>query len=1242
MSFKDQVINLIIQGRDLFSSEAKKSEKALGELASQSEILNGRLSELQNQQNSIRRIEELTTAIKKGEQSYKESSIALDQLVATQKAAAAESKRLEQSQRTAAGEVERLQSAHAQAEQSLSQYQQQAANVRREIERLSQSQSQGASAGNEQARAIEQASAELQALEKAQRQAEQSAEQLNIELQQQQQRLREADQAATAAAATKADYGLKVKQARAELNQMGGTLTKNQNEYRQHERTLTSAGIAMDKLADASQELKQQQTAAESAIDNVNGKLARHEKLLAESSKQAGDFQGSIGAATSSLIAMAGAYIGIDQLKNSVFSVLESGDKAAAFTAQMTAMMGSIQAGESATAWIKEFADSTGTRLDSAKQAFASLKTFGIDPMNGSMQALTDYSAKLGGGQERLEGIILAVGQAWGKQKLQGEEILQMVERGVPVWDMLAQVTGKNTVELQKMSESGQLGRETIKALFDEMGKQASGQAANSLNRLSGQVNVLSNNWEGFKQRIADSGAYQVAVDFLKNLNQRFDDLNKNGQLKKAAEDISAFFSAIINNGGRGLSSTLENITAFTRFLQVTSGSIRLVFNSISAGVSVFGAAISAYFANMTQGIGRLMELIGADTIGVKLRETGEMLQAVSDAYKAQIEQDSADIKKAWESVTGEMVTQATAANTAVTQVVQQETQKQVAAVNAVSKAEEDRALKHEELALLMSKAGIVSISSLSDQEKAAKATYDQINEAYQNGALTAFEVKQAYEAWAESSLKLAAAQGKAVPEAVKVEAAANNLTGTLDALVKKNQQLQQSQQNVSQFQNKYVSDIDRTKQSIEQLTAITQSSTATDEEKAKAQQALAVQQRALSEQTAELNRIKLLEAKTYGELVQEYRTTQDELDRLSESYMRGAVSTEYYLKTKERLEGRLGELNRLIGDFTAKQSETADAVDRSNLSLREQAEEMDRVAAATGRATRYHSMYAEAHQYLNQEFDMSGQSTQKLSQRYDELTNKIWQNAQVTGQFWGQLADEFDKGFAREQRIIGQTLQYRELFDELNSGTVTVRRLAQISDIATQNLGNLNSSDLNSLQGAIAAAHGRLRALSDDLAGTVNNLRLELAELRGEKDVIEAEQNKSRTDELTAKLRQAEAAGDQQAIANARQALSLAEQIATVKRQQREAEQAQQKQEAEQKQRDLNEARTRASAPPRQAPEFAERITNTTTTAAPRPAASETVLVLQLGNQRYPTNIDSSTLERLMSDIRRQQSLGG
>ncbi|WP_134984332.1 tape measure protein, partial [Aeromonas hydrophila] len=79
------------------------------------------------------------------------------------------------------------------------------------------------------------------------------------------------------------------------------------------------------------------------------------------------------------------------------------------------------------------------------------------------------------GGFEEVQGISLALGQAWAKQKLQGEEILQLIERGVPVWQMLEQVTGKNTAELQKLSEAGKLGRETISALMNEISIQSRG-----------------------------------------------------------------------------------------------------------------------------------------------------------------------------------------------------------------------------------------------------------------------------------------------------------------------------------------------------------------------------------------------------------------------------------------------------------------------------------------------------------------------------------------------------------------------------------------------------------------------------------------------------------------------------------------------------------------------------------------------------------------------------------------------
>lgn len=1240
MSFKDQVINLIIQGRDLFSSEAKKSEKALGELASQSEVLNSRLNELQNQQNSIRRIEELTGAIKKGEQSYKDSSVALDKLITAQKSAAAEAKQLEQSQKNGTAELARLQAQQAESTDQLQRYESQIAQARVEVERLSNSQSVGAASGKAQSAALAKATSELAGLEQAQRETSQAAAQLSSEIAQQENELRETSVATERAGQTKAEYALKVKAARGELTQLGSTLNKNQNEYRQHEASLRSAGVSMDKLADASRDLKQQQSAAEIAISGVNEKLVRHERLLEQSSKQAGDFKGSIVSATSSLLAMAGAYIGIDRLKDSIISVLSTGDSAASFSAQMTAMMGSIERGEQATAWIKDFANQTGTRLDSARQAFASLKTFGIDPMSGSLQSLTDYSAKLGGGQERLNGIILGVGQAWAKQKLQGEEILQLVERGVPVWDLLASVTGKNVIELQKLSESGQLGRETIKALFDEMGKQANGQASTSLNRLSGQVNLISNNWENFKQKIADSGAYKVAVDFLKDLNTKFDELNANGRLKQAAEDVSAFFTSIIQNGGSGLNAALENISAFTRSVQVVAGSIRLVFNGVSAGVSFLASTVTQYFSNMANGLSVFFDALGGDRIAGKLRQTGELLQAVSTAYKAQIETDSADIKAAWEQVTGEVEKTAKSSYESVSSAAEVSAQKQVESIRTVADVEAERAAAAEELSSLISKSGIVTIKSLQDQEVAAKRVYDAIDEQYKKGTLTAYEVKQAYEKWAESSLKLAAAQGAAVPETLKVEAAAKGLSSTLNGLVDQNTDLTESQQSSSQFQAQYISKINETSQSIEKLKATLSSTTASVKEKSDAQQLLTEKQKALKDQTEELNKVKLLEAQTYGELVQEYRSTQDELDRLNEMYKRGAIAAYEYIEAKDQLEQRLSVVSRLIGDFEQKQKSSGEQVDKSNISLREQKDRMDALASSTGRATRFTSLFGDASNYLRQEFDLTGKSNQDLTDRIQVLDEKIQQAGATFGMFWRTLAKQYQEGFQRERSILDETLRYRELTAELENSAISLRRLSQITYIANNNMGNLDKSSLENLQQSIDAARGRVQALSDDLTGTVSNLRRELLQLKGETEKIEAEEFRARNEELTKKLREAEKTGDTQAISKAREALDLARQIALEKQKQRVEDERGSKAKA---------ANTSAAASANDAQQPANRSSLLTVSNSPSTPPVQNnnsdlpaLLVLQVGNQKFNTSIDRDVLAQLVASIKQQMSVGG
>ncbi len=84
--------------------------------------------------------------------------------------------------------------------------------------------------------------------------------------------------------------------------------------------------------------------------------------------------------------------------------MLTTGDQFENLQNRLTSLMGSVAEGERATAWIKTFAKDTPLQLSDVTDAFALLKAYGLDPMDGSLKAIEDQSEKLGGGMERLEG----------------------------------------------------------------------------------------------------------------------------------------------------------------------------------------------------------------------------------------------------------------------------------------------------------------------------------------------------------------------------------------------------------------------------------------------------------------------------------------------------------------------------------------------------------------------------------------------------------------------------------------------------------------------------------------------------------------------------------------------------------------------------------------------------------------------------------------------------------------------
>ncbi|MFV0680341.1 tape measure protein [Ottowia sp.] len=245
-------------------------------------------------------------------------------------------------------------------------------------------------------------------------------------------------------------------------------------------------------------------------------------------------------------LGFAGAQLGINSvssalgvLRDGIDQVVRAGAKFESLQNQLEVLYGSAGKAEQALGWITDFAKTTPFELDTITESFAKLKAMGLDPMDGSFAAIADQAAALGGEGETLNGIVLALGQAWTKQKLQGEEALQLIERGVPVWDLLAQATGKSVRALQEMSSAGQLGRDALRQLMDEMGRTNAGARAKALETWNGQMGLLRANWQSFLDLVAKSGVLDLFRAELTAVNNAIEEMSQTGELKVWAQQAS-------------------------------------------------------------------------------------------------------------------------------------------------------------------------------------------------------------------------------------------------------------------------------------------------------------------------------------------------------------------------------------------------------------------------------------------------------------------------------------------------------------------------------------------------------------------------------------------------------------------------------------------------------------------------------------------------------------------------------
>ena len=162
-----------------------------------------------------------------------------------------------------------------------------------------------------------------------------------------------------------------------------------------------------------------------------------------------------------------------------------------------------------------------------------------------------------------LGGIATAFGQIQAKGRLQGEELLQLQERGVALQDELRKMYGLTGEEFSKALQKGQISAKAAEValirLTEKGGKYANGAIAQS-DTLFGKLSTLQDALQRFGQNIGKvlSPIFKRIIDFLTTITNQINNLFRESALENQARkdlglDRMGSTRKFFKEGGRAL-----------------------------------------------------------------------------------------------------------------------------------------------------------------------------------------------------------------------------------------------------------------------------------------------------------------------------------------------------------------------------------------------------------------------------------------------------------------------------------------------------------------------------------------------------------------------------------------------------------------------------------------------------------------------------------------------------------------
>ncbi|WP_254306593.1 tape measure protein [Clostridium sp. 001] len=231
-----------------------------------------------------------------------------------------------------------------------------------------------------------------------------------------------------------------------------------------------------------------------------------------------------------------------------------------------TTMLKSAQKANDFLAQAQNMANDTPFEFPQLANASKKLLAFGWDAKSilPDLRTIGDASAGLGLGAKGIDEITLALGQMKAKGRVQGDEILQLTEAGIPATKILQEQLGLTADQVANIGNQGIAADKAISALLTGMDKRFGGMMQAQSKTALGLISTLK---DTFENKILNQWGTGLWTGIKPGLIKVTDWLDKNDKkvtelgslFRKAGENVSSFIGGGIEDAQQRLSKLMDS-----------------------------------------------------------------------------------------------------------------------------------------------------------------------------------------------------------------------------------------------------------------------------------------------------------------------------------------------------------------------------------------------------------------------------------------------------------------------------------------------------------------------------------------------------------------------------------------------------------------------------------------------------------------------------------------------------------